>query len=369
MARVDAFLELLIKQGGSDLHLISGNAPRVRLLGEIHPVKYRELNDNETLQLLNEIMPEHIRAAFEQHGGVDFAYEISEKSRFRVNAFRHFDGVGAVFRTIPTKVPSMDELKLPQVLKSLTRQQRGLILVTGPTGSGKTTTLASMVDLINQERRGHIITIEDPIEYVHVNNQCLVSQREVGLHTETFAEALHSALREDPDVILVGEMRDLETISLAVTAAEMGILVLGTLHTNSAAAAVDRIINVFPPSDEPYIRTMLSTSLCGIISQQLLRTADNKDRIAAVEVLINNSAIANIMREGKTEQLENVIQGGALQGMQAMDTVLRRYLDEKLITGNEAYRVARNKAAFEQYREPVDVSVEGSTVKSQFSTQ
>ena len=198
------------------------------------------------------------------------------------------------------------------------------------------------------------------MEYVHQKNQCLISQRELGLHTNTFAEALHSALREDPDVILVGEMRDLETISLAVTAAEMGILVLGTLHTNGAAPTVDRIINAFPPSDEPYIRTMLSTSLCGIISQQLLRTADNKNRIAAVEVLINNSAVANIIREGKADQLENVIQGGALQGMQAMDTVLRRYLDEKLITGNEAYRVARQKSAFEQYKENDVYSPDGS---------
>ncbi|MGD8570879.1 MAG: type IV pilus twitching motility protein PilT [Gammaproteobacteria bacterium] len=351
MARVDAFLDLLVKQNGSDLHLVSGNPPRLRLLGEIHPIKYRELSESETSQFIFEIMPEHIRTAFEQQGGIDFAYEISEKCRFRVNAFRHLDGIGAVFRTIPTQIPDIDELKLPAVIKSLARQRRGLILVTGPTGSGKTTTLASMINLINQERRGHIITIEDPIEYVHYNKQCLISQREVGLHCENFAEALHCALREDPDVILVGEMRDLETISLAVTAAEMGILVLGTLHTNGAAAAVDRIINVFPPADEPYIRTMLSTSLCGIISQHLLRTADNKDRIAAVEILVNNSATANIMREGKNEQLENVIQGGALQGMQAMDTVLRRFLDEKLISGNEAYRVARNKAAFEQYRE------------------
>ncbi|HEY5602237.1 MAG TPA: type IV pilus twitching motility protein PilT [Gammaproteobacteria bacterium] len=367
MPRVDAFLDLLVKQGGSDLHLISGNAPRLRLLGEIHPVKYRELTESETLSLLTEIMPPHIRAAFDEHGGVDFAYEISEKSRFRVNAFCHLDGVGAVFRTIPSRVPTVEDLKLPQVVKSLTRQRRGLILVTGPTGSGKTTSLASMIDLINRERHGHIITIEDPIEYVHVNNQCLVSQREIGLHAQSFSQALHAALREDPDVILVGEMRDLETISLAVTAAEMGILVLGTLHTNGAAAAVNRIINVFPPADEPYIRTMLSTSLCGIISQQLLRTADNKDRIAAVEVLINNSATANIMREGKTEQLENVIQSGALQGMQAMDTVLRRFLDEQLITGNEAYRVARKKTAFEQYREAVETKTTTPVTKNQFT--
>ena len=368
MARVDAFLDLLVKQGGSDLHLVSGNGPRIRLLGEIHPIKYRNLTDTETSQLLFEIMPNHIKAAFEKNGGVDFAYEISEVSRFRVNVFQHQEGIGAVFRQIPTQVPTLDELQLPQVVKTLIRQRRGLLLVTGPTGSGKTTTLSGMINQINQERKGHIITIEDPIEYVHLNNQCLISQRELGLHTETFADALHSALREDPDVILVGEMRDLETISLAVTAAEMGILVLGTLHTNGAATTVDRIINAFPPSDEPYIRTMLSTSLCGIISQQLLRTADNKKRIAAVEVLINNSAVANIIREGKTDQLENAIQGGALQGMQAMDTVLRRYLDEKLITGNEAYRVARQKSAFEQYKEPEEFSSEGTITSNQTSS-
>ena len=360
MARVDAFLDLLVKQGGSDLHLVSGNAPRIRLLGEIHPVKYRELTEQETKHLLYEIMPEHIKEAFEKKSGIDFAYEISEVSRFRVNVFRHQDGIGAVFRQIPTDIPTLEELQLPQVAKSLIRQRRGLILVTGPTGSGKTTTLSAMINQINLERRGHIITIEDPIEYVHENKQCLVSQRELGLHTDSFADALHSALREDPDVVLVGEMRDLETISMAVTAAEMGILVLGTLHTNGAATNVDRIINAFPPSDEPYIRTMLSTSLCGILSQQLLRTADNKKRVAAVEVLVNNSAVANIIREGKTDQLENVIQGGALQGMQAMDTVLRRFLDEKLINGNEAYRVARQKSAFEQYREVDELTPEGA---------
>jgi len=367
MARVDAFLDLLVKQGGSDLHLVSGNAPRLRLLGEIHPVKYRELTAQETSQLLYEIMPSHIRTAFENQGGVDFAYEISAESRFRVNVFQHLDGIGAVFRLIPTNIPTIESLRLPQVVKNLIRQRRGLILVTGPTGSGKTTTLAAMINQLNQDRHGHIITIEDPIEYVHQNNQCLISQRELGLHTESFSDALHCALREDPDVILVGEMRDLETIQLAVTAAEMGILVLGTLHTNGAASTVDRIINVFPPSDEPYIRTMLSTSLCGIMSQQLLRTADNKNRVAAVEVLINNSAVANIIREGKIDQLENVIQGGALQGMQSLDTVLRRYLDEKLITGNEAYRTARNKSAFEQYREPEAFSANGAS--NQFGHQ
>jgi twitching motility protein PilT len=351
MSRINAFLELLIKQNGSDLHLVSGNPPRLRLLGEIHPIKYRVLTEHETQMLLYEIMPERHQDLLQENGNTDFSYEIPGLSRFRVNVFRHIDGIGAVFRAIPRDIPSFDDLKLPSVLKSLARQQKGLILVTGPTGSGKSTTLAALVDFINAERKGHILTIEDPVEFIHQNRNCLISQREVGEHTENFVDALHDALREDPDVILVGEMRDLETISLALTAAEMGILVLATLHTNGAAAAVDRIINAFPAGDEPYIRTMLSTSLCGIISQQLVRCADNKSRLAAFEILINNAATANIIREGKTEQLENVIQGGALQGMQSIDMTLRRMLDEKLISGEEAHLRARNKSAFEQYRE------------------
>lgn len=351
MSRVDAFLELLVKQQGSDLHLVSGNPPRIRLYGEIHPVKYRDLTEDENRDLLYEIMSDRVRTIFENTGGVDFGYELTGISRFRVNAFRHLDGIGAVFRAIPDQVKTLEELRMPPVLKALSRQRKGLILVTGPTGSGKSTTLAAMIDFINTERKGHVITIEDPVEHVHKNKNCLISQREVGDHTEGFAQALRSALREDPDVILVGEMRDLETISLAVTAAEMGILILATLHTNGAAAAIDRVINVFPPGEEPYIRAMLSTSLCGVVSQQLVKTADNRNRLAAVETLINNSATSNIIREGKTEQLENVIQGGALQGMQSIDMALRRLLDEKLITGEEAYRKSRIKSNFEQYRE------------------
>lgn len=351
MSRVDAFLELLVKQSGSDLHLVSGNPPRLRLYGEIHPIKYRQLTVDETHDLLFEIMPERVKTVFENKGGADFGYAVPGVSRFRVNAFRHLGGIGAVFRAIPDQVLSLDELRMPAVIKSLARQRKGLILVAGPTGSGKSTTLAAMIDCINQERKGHIITIEDPVEHIHSNRGCLISQREVGDHAESFAHALRSALREDPDVILVGEMRDLETISLAVTAAEMGILILATLHTNGAAAAIDRIINVFPPGEEPYIRAMLSTSLCGVISQQLVKTADNRGRLAAVETLINNSATSNIIREGRMEQLENVIQGGALQGMQSIDMALRWLLDEKLITGEEAYRKARLKINFEQYRE------------------
>jgi len=350
LSRIDAFLELVVKQGGSDLHLISGNPPRMRLHGDIYPVKFRTLNEIEALDLLLEIMPEQKRLEFDLHGNVDFSYQIPDISRYRVNVFKHIDGVGAVFRVITDIIKTLEDLNLPPVLKSMCRQRHGLILVTGPTGSGKSTTLAAMIDHINRERKGHIITIEDPVEYVHSNKMCLVSQREVGAHTKRFTDALRSALREDPDVILVGEMRDLETISLAVTAAEMGILILGTLHTNSAAATIERIINVFPAGDEPYIRAMLSTSLCGVISQQLVRQADGRSRVAAVEVMLNNTAVSNIIREGKPEQLQNVIQSGSMQGMQSLDSALRKLVDEEIITGIEAYKKAHNKEHFEQYR-------------------
>ncbi|HED15962.1 MAG TPA: type IV pilus twitching motility protein PilT [Gammaproteobacteria bacterium] len=350
MSRIDAFLELVVNQGGSDLHLISGNPPRMRLHGDIYPVKFRTLNEVEAMDLLIEIMPDQKRREFDLHGNVDFSYQIPDISRYRVNVFKHIDGIGAVFRVIPDNIQSLDDLNLPAILKNMCRHRHGLILVTGPTGSGKSTTLAAMIDQVNQERKGHIITIEDPIEYVHSNKSCLVSQREVGAHTKKFSYALRSALREDPDVILVGEMRDLETISLAVTAAEMGILILGTLHTNSAAATIERIINVFPAGDEPYIRAMLSTSLCGVISQQLVRHADGRSRVAAVEVMLNNTAVSNIIREGKPEQLQNVIQSGSMQGMQSLDSALRKLLDEKTISGIEAYKKAHQKEHFEQYR-------------------
>ncbi len=351
MSRIDTFLELVVKQGGSDLHLVSGNPPRMRLFGDIYPVRFRTLSAEDTKDLLYEIMPPRARELLEADGNIDFAYMVPDLARFRVNVFHHIDGIGAVFRVIQGDVRTLEQLGLPPVLANLARQRKGLLLVTGPTGSGKTTTLAALIDRINRERRGHILTIEDPIEYVHLNQGCLVSQREVGAHTESFADALRSALREDPDVILVGEMRDLETIHLAVTAAEMGILVLGTLHTNNAVSTVDRIINAFPPGEAPYIRSALSTSLCGVVSQQLLRTADGKSRVAAVEILINNAAVANIIREGTPDQLENVIQSGAMQGMQSLDTALRRLLDNKLINGIDAFRLARQKSHFEQYRE------------------
>ena len=349
MNRIDTFLELVIKQGGSDLHLVSGNPPRIRLHGEAFTVKYRELTSNETTDLLYEIMPLGIREFYEQNGGADFAYEVENLARFRVNVFQHIGGIGAVFRAIPNKIQTLSELNLPPVLKNLCRQQKGLILVTGPTGSGKSTTLSAMVDFINRERKGHIITIEDPIEFIHTNKNCLVSQREIGSHTTKFADALRSSLREDPDVILIGEMRDLETIHLALTAAETGILVIATLHTSGAAASIDRIINVFPAGEEPYVRTMLSTSLVAVISQQLLRTADQKSRVAALEIMINNAAVSNIIREGKADQLDNIIQSGTMQGMQRMDTAIHRLLEAQIITGDEAYLKARNKSDFMKF--------------------
>lgn len=354
MQRINTFLDLVIKQGGSDLHLVAGNPPRLRLHGVAYTIKYRELSAEDVYDLVYALIPEKCLDEFKNKGNADFSYEYDASARFRVNVFQHIGGLGAVFRVIPTTTPSLNSLGLPPVLKNLTRHRKGLILVTGPTGSGKSTTLASMVDFINEERHGHIITIEDPVEYIHTGKRCLFSQREVGTHTPSFANALMSALREDPDVILVGEMRDQETIHLALTAAEMGVLVMATLHTNGAAASVDRIINSFPPGEEPYVRTMLSTSLIGVISQQLVRRIDNKGRLPAVEILINNVAVSNLIREGKIDQIENVIQSGAMVGMQRMDTSLMRLLDANLISPDEAYFKSRDKSIFEDLRDGVD---------------
>lgn len=347
MQRIHTFLDMVLEQGGSDLHLVAGNSPRIRLHGIAYEVKYRELTADDIYSLVFDLIPEHCQDEFKEKGNADFSYDYGKSGRFRVNVFQHIGGLGAVFRVIPTEVISLNKLGLPPVIKNLTRHRKGLILVTGPTGSGKSTTLASMIDFINEERHGHIITIEDPVEFVHHTKRCLFSQREVGTHTPTFSKALMSALREDPDVILVGEMRDQETIHLALTAAEMGILVLATLHTNGAAPAVDRIINAFPAGEEPYVRTMLSTSLIGVISQQLIRKADNKGRVPAIEILINNAAISNLIREGKTDQIENVIQSGGMVGMQRMDTALMRLVDSHQITPEEAYFKARVKTDFE----------------------
>jgi twitching motility protein PilT len=256
-----------------------------------------------------------------------------------------------VFRVIPSKARTADELKLPDAVRNLCKVNSGLILVTGKTGSGKSTTLAAMIDDINTREKGHILTIEDPIEFVHTRKNCLISQREIGVHSPSFSSALLSALREDPDVILVGELRDLETMSIAVTAAETGILVMGTLHTNGAAATVDRLVNAFPADKQPHVRTMLSTSLRGVVSQQLIPKADKKGRVAALEILINTPAIANLIRQGKMDQLENGMQTGSGSGMRLMDAAIQTLLDQRLITGADAYKKSINKSRFEQYRE------------------
>jgi len=297
------------------------------------------------------LMSEQSIQQFNQHDSADFAHAIPEVARFRVNVFRHLHGVGAVFRGIPSKALTLEELKMPKALNELATATRGLILVTGKTGSGKSTTLAAVIDAINSRLKGHILTIEDPIEFVHQRKQCLISQREIGVHAPSFAAALHSALREDPNAILVGEMRDLETMSIAMTAAEMGVLVMGTLHTNGAAATIDRVVNIFPADKQDHVRNMLSTSLRGIVSQQLLKKKDGTGRLVALEILINTSASANLIRQGKLEQLETVMQSGAANGMCTMDGSLKKLYEDGLISGEEAYLQAIDKSKFEQARD------------------
>jgi len=349
--RVDEFLREVIARNGSDLHFVAGDPPRIRLYGELQMLRESPLGQEQVVVALEEIMSRRAMARLEEKDGADFAYTIPGVSRFRVNVFRHLGGLGAVFRAIPSKALTLDQLNMPAAVRSLCRTHNGLILVTGKTGSGKSTTLAAMVDDINARMKGHILTIEDPIEFVHPRKNCLVSQREVGVHSPSFAEALHSALREDPDVVLVGELRDLETMSIAVTAAEMGILVMGTLHTNGAAATVDRIVNGFPADRQAHVRTMLSTSLRGVISQQLIARADGRGRVAALEILINTPAVANLIRQGKLDQLENAIQSGAQHGMRTMDSAIQEMLDKGLISGRSAYERAISKQRFEQFRE------------------
>jgi twitching motility protein PilT len=303
-------------------------------------------------EAMSEIMDGVAKKTFSEKDAADFAYEIPNVSRFRVNVFRHLNGIGAIFRAIPSKAMTLDELNLPPVIRTLCRHTQGMILVTGKTGSGKSTTLAAMVDEMNRRLKGHIVTIEDPIEFVHTAKGCLISQREIGVHTGNFADALHSALREDPDVILVGEMRDLETISIAVTAAEMGILVMGTLHTNGAAQTVDRIINSFPADKQSHIRTMISTSLRGVVSQQLLPTCHRPGRAAALEIMINTSAVANLIRQGKLDQLETAIQSGGRIGMKSMDSALMDLVKSGQVSAQEAYQQANNKHLFEKLKDP-----------------
>jgi twitching motility protein PilT len=351
VATIDSFLSEVIEKRGSDLHFIAGDPPRIRLYGDLGPLRQNKLEANFVKEALYEIMPKPALDRFEAKDGADFAYTLPDKGRFRVNIMRQLNGVGAVFRVIPAKALTMDELNLPQAVREMARATNGLILVTGKTGSGKSTTLAALVDDINYRVKGHILTIEDPIEFVHQRKSCLISQREIGVHSASFASALHSALREDPDVILVGELRDHETMSIAVTAAEMGILVMGTLHTNGAAQTVDRLVNAFPSDKQSHVRTMLSTSLRGVVSQQLLQRADKQGRVAALEILVNTPAASNLIRQGKLDQLENTMQSGGQFGMRPMDSAIQQLLDQRLITGKEAFKKGINKTKFEAVRE------------------
>ncbi len=348
MAKLDALFRMLKEKGGSDLHLSPGNPPLLRVSGELLPAVSQKFSHEQYKAVIYEIMTEEERRRFEETNDLDFAYEVTEiGSRFRANIFLGRLGISAVFRLIPTNILTAEELGLPSVLLGFTEYKKGLVLVTGPTGSGKSTTLAAMIDHVNRTRSEHILTVEDPIEFVHVSRKSLVNQREVGRHTISFAAALKAALREDPDIILVGEMRDLETIELAITAAETGHLVFGTLHTNSASKTIDRIINVFPTSQQEQIRAMLAESLKGVVSQQLLRTVEGK-RCAALEILMVNTAVSNLIREGKTFQIPSVIQTGRGDGMQLMDHALQEFLKSRRIDNETAFRYAQNKSLFKQ---------------------
>ena len=351
MKKIDKYLQAALNQSASDLHFISGDPVRARVHGGLQAIMEEKLTIDIVAEAMTEIMDGTTQKTFEANDAADFAYEIEGLSRFRVNVFRHLNGIGAIFRAIPSVAMTLDELNMPDVVRNLCKHTQGMILVTGKTGSGKSTTLAAMIDEINRRMKGHIVTIEDPIEFVHTAKGCLISQREIGVHTTSFADALHSALREDPDIVLVGEMRDLETISIAVTAAEMGILVMGTLHTNGAAQTVDRIINSFPADKQGHIRTMISTSLRGVVSQQLLPTCNRPGRAAALEIMINTPAVQNLIRQGKLDQIETAMQSGGRSGMKTMDNALMELVDQGLVSGHEAYQQANNKHMFEKVKD------------------
>ena len=351
MNQIDEYLKQIIVRNGSDLHFIAGEPPRARIYGELAILGPETLAPSKVEAALQEIMAPKARDEFQRRDSADFAYSLETMARFRVNVFRHVGGTGAVFRAIPSQAKTIADLKMPPIIAQLCKQPQGMILVTGKTGSGKSTTLAAMIDEINRNVAGHILTIEDPIEFVHKRQKCLISQREIGVHSPGFAAALHSALREDPDVILIGEMRDLETVSIAVTAAEMGILVMGTLHTNGAAQTVDRIVNSFPTDKQSHVRTMLSTSLRGVISQQLVPRKGEPGLVAALEILVNTPAVANLIRQGKLDQLENAMQGGGRIGMRTMDSALKDLMDQGRISGKSAYEAALEKRKFEDVKE------------------
>ncbi|HMO01533.1 MAG TPA: type IV pilus twitching motility protein PilT [Oligoflexia bacterium] len=340
-------LTFAYQQDASDLHISAGEPPMIRTSGDMKKIKVPPLTAEQAHSMLYDIMNDSQRKHFEEYSDLDFSMPLGEIARFRVNVFRNQRGMGAVFRKIPTKILSLGDLHMPDILADISRKEKGLVLVTGPTGSGKSTTLAAMIDLINEELEGHILTVEDPIEFVHKSKKCLVNQREVGPHTKSFANALKAALREDPDIILVGEMRDLETIQLALTAAETGHLVFGTLHTSSAPKTVDRIIDVFPPSQQAQVRAMFAESIQAVITQTLCKKVGG-GRVAALEILIGTTAVRNLIREGKIHQIPSIMQTQAAAGMQLLEDNLKRLVAQNLITKDTAIEKSGNPELFSE---------------------
>ncbi len=343
---IDALFDLLLARGGSDLHLSPGYPPMLRIKGELVAGATQPLDHDQIAAMIDRILTPAQRAHFAAEQDLDFAYAFGDRARFRGNCLVKTTGTGAVFRTIPTKILTLEQLGVPAGVRRLAEFTTGLVLVSGPTGSGKSTTLAAIIDHINRTRRGHILTIEDPVEFVHTPHQCLISHKEVGVQVPSFLEAIRSAGRENADVILVGELRGAETMKLAIQLASFGILILATVHTNSAAATIDRLVNAFPADQQPQIRGLLADSLAGIVAQQLLPTADGKGRVAAHEILIGNMALTSLIREGKTAQITGFIQQGQTEGMQTMDGVLSRLVREGVVTAADALEKAIEKDAF-----------------------